>query len=343
MAGQGEPGGCMKRLLTGCVILLLIPLLPLVLVVAVFALFNGRTGAPTDYSGSRMLASPPPPLTEPLTLKVVTFNVAAAYGFTTNRPERMRAIADVLARLDPDIVGLQEAFIARDRRLLVESLAETRLRHHVRFPAGTVGNGLLILSAWPIEESYFHRYEQSNPWYRIWEGDWWAGKGVGLARVRLPGGVVADFYNTHAQAGRGHRTRYLEVRTVQMEGLARFVNATAAGTGPAFVVGDFNTKLDYGDLQAAIAGAGLERIMTVPSNIDHIFAVRNPRYRFEVIGTEVIAGEVQGSKANLFLSRAPTPGELWRMRRGPGEMTSLSDHHGYMTTVRVVPVTGEAG
>jgi hypothetical protein len=31
------------------------------------------------------------------------------------------------------------------------------------------------------------------------------------------------------------------------------------------------------------------------------------------------------------------------MRFGPGELTPLSDHHGYMTTVRVAPVSKEAG
>ncbi|MFP4499394.1 MAG: endonuclease/exonuclease/phosphatase family protein [Candidatus Hydrogenedentota bacterium] len=329
--------GFFKRMVLGCGVLVLLAPLLFVLTACVLALFNGRVGAPTDYSASRLLEEPPPSLSEPLTLKIVTYNIASAYGFTTNRPERMRAIADVLTKLDPDIVGFQEAFVKNDRALLLDELSGSRLQHFVQFPSGTVGNGLLIASAWPIVEHYFHRFEQSNPWYKLWEGDWWAGKGVGLARIELPGGAVVDVYNTHAQAGRRHPTGYREVRTSQMQGLSRFVAETATGSGPAFVVGDFNTKPDRDDLQLAINRLNLERVMSIDSGIDHIFAVSNPQYRFEVLDTQVIKGKVQGSKGHVFLARPPTLKEARSIYFGPGEMTILSDHSGFMSTVRIVP------
>ncbi len=336
--GEQEKGrGCLKRAALGCSVLIFLPPLLLVLLVCVLALFNGRVGAPTDYSKSQYLAESPPPLEEPKTVRIITYNIASAYGFTTNRPERMRAIAGVLTELDPDIVGFQEAFVKKDRALLLDELSGSRLQHFVRFPSGTVGNGLLIASAWPIVEHYFHRFEQSNPWYKLWEGDWWAGKGVGLARIELPGGGVIDFYNTHAQAGRRHPTGYREVRTAQMQGLSRFVAETATGSGPAFVVGDFNTKPDRDDLQLAINKLDLERVMRIDSGIDHIFAVSNPRYRFEVLDTQVIKGKVQGSKGHVFLARPPTLQEARSIYFGPGEMTILSDHSGFMSTVRIVP------
>ena len=327
----------MKKLLVGCLAFVVgLPLL-LVVIVLVFAAFNGRTGAETDFSGSRALAERPAPLTEPRTLRIVTFNIADAYGFTTNRPERMRAIGALLTELDPDIVGFQEAFIKADREFLLDALSESRLRYSARYPCATVGNGLLTLSAFPIEEAYFHRYEQSGEWYKLWEGDWWAGKGVGLARIRLPEGGLVDFYNTHAQAGRSHPTHYLEVRTSQMEGLADFINATKTGTGPAFLVGDFNTTPGRADFETAVAQAHLERIMKVDSRIDHLMAVANDHYRFEVLETQSITGAVAGSKADIFLSRPPSLGEMRGLYFGPGETTTLSDHNGYITTVRIVP------
>jgi sphingomyelin phosphodiesterase 2 len=313
-----------------------------VLLVLVMAPFNQRTGAPTVYQRSGLLADPPAQWTAPVTLRIVTFNIADAYGFTTNRPERMRAIAATLTRLDPDLVGLQESFIARDRALLLDALGHSRLTHHVRFPAGTTGNGLLILSAYPIKEHWFYRYYANNPWYRLWEGDWWAGKGVGLARVELPGGFL-DFYDTHAQAGRSNPTHYVEVRTKQMAGLAQFMNGSRTGSAPAFIVGDFNTPMDRSDLATAIEEAHLLRMMNQDTGIDHIFAVDDPHYRFEVLDTVPITGKVMGSRADIFLSRAPTPRELKGILFGPGEETSLSDHRGWMSTVRITPVADETG
>jgi endonuclease/exonuclease/phosphatase family metal-dependent hydrolase len=338
MTESADRKRCLKKAAFGCGLFLMVPALMLAVIVFSLILLNGRTGAETDYSGSRYLAEPPPPpLTRPITLKLVTFNIANAYLFTTNRPERVHAIGAKLTELDPDIVGLQEAFIAKDRELLYAALKDSRLKHFVRFPSAVLGNGLLILSAWPIEEAYFHRFEKSNPWYKFHEGDWWAGKGVGMARIRLPDGAAIDFYNTHAQAGRRHPTRYLEVRTSQMQGLARFVNETKCGTGPAFVLGDFNTSMGRRDMEEAVSGAHLERIMRIDTGIDHVFAVRNPRYRFEVLSTDVIDGRVQGTKGHVFLCRPPTFEEMKRIYFGPGEETTLSDHHGYMTTVRVMP------
>lgn len=328
----------MKRLKLmglGCCIVIMLPIvIPAGTIAFSAIIINPRIGTPTDYESSLFLKTPSPPLSEPITLKIVTFNIADAYLFTTNRPERVKEIGRILTELDPDIVGLQESFIAKDRELLLEALSNSRLKHHVDFPAATVGNGLLILSAFPIVEHYFWRYRANNPWYKIHQGDWWAGKGIGLARLELPDGCILDFYNTHAQAGRGDPANE-EVRFEQMDELAAFMNESRNHSGPAFIVGDFNTRIGKPDLEHAIEEAGLELMMTIDSGIDMVFAAKDDNYRFEAVDTIIITGEVQGSKGDIFLARAPAPGELRRMLLGPGEMTSISDHNGFMTTVRV--------
>ncbi len=324
-----------KLLGIGCGLLLSMPLLLALTVIIVSALLvNPRTNAPTDYGASRFLETPTPSLSEPITIKVITFNIADAYLFTTNRPERVKEIGRILTKLDPDIVGVQESFIAKDRKLLLETLADSRLKYHVDFPAATVGNGLLILSAFPIVEHYFWRYRANNPWYKIHQGDWWAGKGIGLARLELPDGCILDFYNTHAQAGRGDPSN-ANVRFEQMGELARFMNESRNRSGPAFIVGDFNTRMGKPDLERAIEEAGLELTMTIDSGIDLIFTAADDHHDFEAKDTVIITGEVQGSKGNIFLGRAPTPSELWRMLFGPGEKTGISDHNGFMTTVKI--------
>ncbi len=326
-----------QMLAIGCAAILFLPPLLLAGIVSFTALvLNPRTGAATDYHTSALLSATPPPLIEPTTLKIVTFNIACAYLFTSNRPERMREIGRVLTELDPDIVGIQESFVAKDREILLEALSESRLQYHADYPAATVGNGLLTLSAYPIVENYFHRFRVNNPWYKMHQGDWWAGKGVGLARILLPDGAVVDFYNTHAQAGRGDAAN-AAVRFEQMGELAAFMNQSRTGVGPAFIVGDFNTRMGRSDLERAMSEAGLLCAMTIESGIDFIFAAEDKRYNVETLDTIAITGETRGSKGALFLSRAPTPRELWRILFGPGEMTTLSDHKGFMSTIRIHP------
>jgi len=327
------------RTTIGCVeVVVLLALVPVIIVV-VAAPLNLRTAAETDLRKSQLFHETPPPFSKPINLKIVTFNIANARLFTTNRKERILGIAEALAKLDPDIVGLQEAFVREDRELLLEALSHTRLKYHTWYPCATTGNGLFTISAWPIVESFFHRYKASNPWQRVWEGDWWAGKGVGLARVQHPSGSIIDFYNTHAQAGRGHRNRYLEVRTAQMEEAQAFIEASHLPTAAGFLVGDFNTRLDRTDFKVIIDGLNLQRIMNIDTSIDHIFAIANRYYRFITTGTQRISGTVHGSHENIFVSRFPSPEEMHKMYFGEGEETRISDHDGYISSVTVQPNT----
>lgn len=215
-------------------------------------------------------------LTEPVTLKIVTFNIHDIYVGSTDRNERMRAIAEKLCMFDPDIVGFQESFIREDRNALIETLKRgSRLQFHQYYPSRVVGSGLLISSAFSITQRSFLRFKDSNLFYRVTGGDWWAGKGVALARVELPDGIgFVDFYNTHAQAGYGDRG-YETVRKNQMTELARFVNRSRTGITPALLVGDMNCKVGGDDFEAAVEGANRQRVMNIDSGVDHVFAVRD--------------------------------------------------------------------
>jgi len=258
----------------------------------------------------------------PTTLRVVTFNIQDTPVVSSHGPERMRAIAAALCELDPDIVGFQESFISQDRAILIEELrACSRLQYHQYFPSGVMGSGLLVSSALPIVEISFMKFSQSNPLYKVWEGDWWAGKGVAAVRIALAdaGGFV-DVFNTHAQAGYGSST-YEAVRTAQMAELAEFVNRNRSNMAPALLVGDMNCRPGDQDYETAVSGAGLLRQMADDSGVDHIFAVENSAYSFETISTIRIEREVS-------LAR--------------GKTAMLSDHSGFMSVVQVVPQSGRS-
>jgi len=253
----------------------------------------------------------------PITLRVATFNIHDMYVESGNRPERMRAIAEELCKLDPDLVGFQEAFIKKDRKLLLERLGKgSRLRYHRYYPSGVVGSGLLVASAFPIVDHAFFKFSRSNPFYQIKEGDWWAGKGVALVRVELSeGGILLDFYNTHAQASYG-KPAYKAIRENQMAEVAEFINATRSGLGPLVLVGDLNCWIGQKDFQKVVQGANLRRVMKIPSRIDHIFAANDPHYLVEVLETIKIEKWIETKDGT----------------------SALSDHCGYISTLRIVSV-----
>lgn len=312
---------------------------PLIIILA-SAPFNGVTEAKQNYFDSTILNygldDSKIKLNEVLELKIMTYNIADAHGFTTNGKERVEAIAKRLIDLGVDIVGIQEAFIKSDRELLYNIVSQSELKYHVEYPAATLGNGIIILSKFPIEEHYFHRFVANNAWYKVWEGDWWVGKGVGLARVRLENGALIDFYNTHAQAYRGNQESH-DVRYQQFVEASNFIEQSTLKSVPAFFVGDFNTEVDRPDYLFAKSALGLNRLMNKYSRIDHITALANEYYDFEVLDTQVIEGRTMGAHAGQFYSRAVTPLEFWALHFGEPEETALSDHKGYMSTIRISP------
>ncbi len=303
----------MKRMLKTILVLVIILLVTIPASVSGLLYLNGRVGVETDFRQSSFLAAKPEPLSDVLTVKAVTFNIQDLWIVGRNRPERMRHIARVLTDLDPDIVGFQEAFIKEDRAELLQALDSSRLIHHHYYPSGLGGSGLLICSVWPIREVFFHRFSVSGPARRLWEGDYWAGKGVALARIETHAGML-DFYNTHAQAGYG-RASYRELRRVQMTELAAFINQSRTGTSPVFLVGDMNCGVGKVDYETVVEQAGLKRAMALDTRIDHIFVTDDKHHTHEILETVPIKERVTEG-ASTF---------------------NLSDHIGYMSTIRLVP------
>jgi endonuclease/exonuclease/phosphatase family metal-dependent hydrolase len=306
----------MKRFLKALLTLALLAAGVLVLFVCGAALFNGSVGVDDRFDQSRLFIDPPAPWTAPQTLKVVTFNIQDLPFIGKDRPQRMRAIGTKLRVLNPDVVCFQEAFVRKDRELLLQELQGGRLKHVQYYPSGTVGSGLLIASVFPIKEAWFHRYSTSNPWYKVNEGDWWAGKGIALARLEIPGAGLLDIYNTHVQARYGNDA-YDEIVLQQHREAADFITKSTLPTSPALVLGDFNSRLDAPPLKSLVDTAKLMRLMQGETRIDHIFGARTPHYAFEVSTTLPIEQELNINNRKF----------------------SLSDHTGYMSTIRIVPAT----
>lgn len=277
-----------------------------------------RCSPSSDYTASPFFAAPPPRWQAGHELRIVTWNIHDLYWLSDHRAERVAAIGAALAALGPDVVCLQEGFVAGDVAAIAEALKAAGLEHAVDFPAGVVGSGLWTFSRFPIREVFFHQFTKDGAMFDTRGGDWWAGKGVGLARLELAEGQFVDVYNTHMICGLGGAALSAH-RHVQVREYAAFVQGATPANVPALLLGDFNCGPGSAEFEFLGYSLRWQRLLQGGSWLDHILARSlHGVYRFTVSeqapirGTATIAGE-------------------------PPEAVELSDHSGWLLAVRIEP------
>jgi endonuclease/exonuclease/phosphatase family metal-dependent hydrolase len=236
-------------------------------------------------------------------MKVVTFNVFDFYTFP-DHSRRMKEIGRFLARLDPDVVGLQEAFVPEDRKELFNQLKNTRLRYNQYFPSGLVGSGLCILSAYPIERTDFLPYSANGKWYKPWHGDQQAGKGVAWARLKLPTGKL-DFFNTHLIARYADNDEYYPDRCRQVDEMMSFIGKKTANKIPALLVGDLNFHPKSPEHQQMLRRHPMTRLVPPGDGIDYILALENSACTVTLLSSESISPTTTDPGQKLPLSNHP--------------------------------------
>ena len=63
--------------------------------------------------------------------------------------------------------------------------------------SGVIGSGLCIFSKYPIVGSYFHQFMASGGVFDMHKGDVFAGKGVGMCRIKLDERNHLSVYTAH--------------------------------------------------------------------------------------------------------------------------------------------------
>lgn len=136
----------------------------------------------------------------PSKIRLLSFNCWGLKYISKYRHERLKEIGAQIAKSDPppDIACLQECWTQQDYQSI-----RAQTKHILPFGkfyySGIFGGGLAVLSKWPIEESSMFRYPLNGRPTAFWRGDWYVGKGVACARIRL-GPSEEDFvqiFNTH--------------------------------------------------------------------------------------------------------------------------------------------------
>lgn len=133
----------------------------------------------------------------PSSLRVLTLNCWGLKFLAKHRNARLSEIGHALSIASPplDIVGLQECWTREDYDAIRDATSKI-LPHGKFYHSGIFGGGLVILSRWPIEESSMVRYPLNGRPTAFFRGDWFVGKGVACARIRMgpsPGETVEVF------------------------------------------------------------------------------------------------------------------------------------------------------
>ena len=134
-----------------------------------------------------------------LRLRVLTFNIWLTPVAAADLIERLDKF---LAQVDDyDVISLQEVFL-HDQYLRKE-LASRGFPYFVLFtsgtglPLGASGSGCAIASRYPIVTSSFRPFSCAGLYQRIDHSDAQAGKGIGLARILIPGRGTVDVFVSH--------------------------------------------------------------------------------------------------------------------------------------------------
>jgi endonuclease/exonuclease/phosphatase family metal-dependent hydrolase len=192
------------------------------------------------------------------TLRVMTLNMwnvsVLGFSWSPNIHLRTRTLIKHLSQNEPeiDIVLLQEMWEKSARVELLEDEA-VKERFPFRFDAeGALGrSGLVVLSRYPIldEKAWFLQFRQGGDWWKLYEGDHFAGKGVTGFKIEFANHPVW-IINTHLIACYDSSNKIEcdqydsngRYRWDQINQLRDFVN-NLAGPMPALIAGDFNFTL----------------------------------------------------------------------------------------------------
>lgn len=183
-------------------------------------------------------------------LNILTLNCWGLKYLATHRHARLLEIGHRIAGTypQPHIVGLQECWTQEDY-LSIRDLTKQILPYAKFYHSGIFGGGLAILSAYPIVDSSMVRYPLNGRPTAFFRGDWYVGKGIACATIRLPPtpgserkGEIIDVFTTHLHAPYEAEPNdsYLVHRTAQAWEIAKLMRGAAERGHLTIGLGDFN-------------------------------------------------------------------------------------------------------
>jgi endonuclease/exonuclease/phosphatase family metal-dependent hydrolase len=173
----------------------------------------------------------------PTRLRVLSWNAWGLPAVSTNLQARMAALPDAIAKLDPDVILLQEIWAESDGLTIQRGLDRHGYHyasHLAHTPYGMTG--LFAASKLPLKNVGFLPFSSGRIGHSFWHLEWIASKGIGTFRVQTAVGEV-EVQNTHLQA-------QYDTDTYDAERLSQAVEILMMHQDwslPLVLGGDFNT------------------------------------------------------------------------------------------------------
>lgn len=200
-------------------------------------------------------------------MRVFTYNCCGIPFFSKDIPHRIHLIANEIARLDPDLVLLQEVFLEGHVRILKKRLRKWPHMFSAARAWRTLGGGLAVFSKAPLRDVRFVRFRSQGPIFRYSAFARVSRKGYVSALVEPPGRPSFRVVTTHLIAdyrcwrqgpagpdARGAKTLleslwkrgalargdpYPGLQKSQIVAVGNYIGTLDRGT-PLLVCGDFN-------------------------------------------------------------------------------------------------------
>jgi len=199
---------------------------------------------------------------------------------STNLVERMTALPDAIAKLDPDIILLQEIWAESDGVRVSRGLARHGYHHVVHLAHTEPGmTGLYTASKFPLKNVGFLPFSTGRMVHTLWHLEWIAAKGVGSFLVTTPLGDLA-VQNTHLQA-QYESDDYAAERLCQASEILLMQQDRAV---PLVLGGDFNTGAEELPRRALLDLVAL-RDTTPSPRPDTIFVRSGGTVRIRIVET----------------------------------------------------------
>lgn len=259
-------------------------------------------------------------------MRIITYNCCALPLLTGDIGRRLALAAEEISRLDPDLILLQELFLAGQLAAVRSGLA--RWPHSAWQPRSLarVAGGLYLLSKRPIRRWGFESFADQGPAWRFSALVRLSPKGFVWAELEDPATFLV---HTHLVAdyrlGVGGRNPYPSAQAAQLGQIAARV-AALAGPATVVVAGDLNMRPDEPALRRFLDELRLSDAMahsTSASVIDEPYYrlpfIAAPNRRFDYVLFRGPAGRV---KAGYVLGGRP-------LSRN-GRKITLSDHLGVL-------------
>jgi len=294
-----------------------------------------------------VISSPVRSDTEPGRIKVLSFNIWGIIK-ADQRVVRIKAIAERIAKLDPDILAIQEAFAYRHRRALKKALEKAGYPvDNWRYFRRYYGSGILFISKFPIEKTVWERYAVNGAWNDI---EWLGGKGIAYFRVKTPWGPL-DFFTTHAIArmtpffdkeGNYIEGDYNEIdRHIHMYQIDRFIRRQRNENGRSIITaGDFNVAPIMPEYRLLVAMTGFENSYDVlnPGQNPSTYSIGNPYVESESSRIDHIFFKNYKGAKGFWLKPVVSRVEMNEKFISPKTSSKInySDHYGMWTEFEVV-------